>query len=280
MNSDYRSSLMQALRRILLSLTRLCIRHDVTYSDLTELTRLSYVEAAQKHFRLPDTEMTNARIAVLTGMSRRHVKHVKELLENHDECLPPPQNRAQRVVHGWLNDAEFLDKNKAPLVLPLKNNNAGKEVGSFVALVKRYSGDVSYGAILDELNHARVTEQPDENTVSLVTRAYIPYKSDSEQIRVIGKSVSDLFNTALHNIESEKKRLQRQIVYSHIDAQIADECKAMIEESAKELIDKLNARLVEAKRETNQTDCKDLKRVGFGVYYIEDLMEKEKTDGH
>ena len=280
LDSDDQPNVSEALSRILEPLARLCIRHEVTYAELMELARMSYVHTAEKHFRLPDSEMSNARIAVLTGMSRRHVKHVKEKLSSEDELAEPALNRAQRVVHGWLNDAEFLDKKKTPLVLPIKNTKKGKEFGSFVALVKRYSGDVSYGAILDELNHARVTEQSDENTVSLVTRAYIPYKSDSEQIRVIGKSVSDLFNTALHNIESEKKRLQRQIVYSHIDAQIADECKAMIEESAKELIDKLNARLVEAKRETNQTDCKDLKRVGFGVYYIEDLMEKEKTDGH
>ena len=280
LNSDNRSILAAALRRILLPLTRLCIRHDVTYSDLMELTRMAYVEAAQKHFRLPDTEMTNARIAVLTGMSRRHVKHVKELLEKQDEVLTPGQNRAQRVVHGWLNDAEFLDKNNFPLVLPVKNDSAGKEVGSFVALVKRYSGDVSYGAVLDELNHARVTEQPDENTVSLITHAYVPYKSNSEQIRIIGKSVSDLFHAALHNIESDEKRLQRQVVYSHISADLVDECQQMIDENAKELIDKLNARLAQAKKESEASGNKDLKRVGFGVYYIEDHMDISKTDDH
>lgn len=271
MDSDYQPKVSDALSSILEPLARLCIRHEVTYAELMELARMSYVHTAQKHFRLPDSEMTNARIAVLTGMSRRHVKHVKEILSSQDELAEPALNRAQRVVHGWLNDTEFLDKKKTPLVLPIKNTKKGKEHGSFVALVKRYSGDVSYGAILDELNHALVTEQPDEHTVSLINNAYVPFKSDAEQIRIIGKSVTDLFNAILHNIEADKdnKRLQRQVVYSHIDEELVDDLKEMIEENSKLLIDKLNTRLAEAKKSSNK-NAGNAKRVGFGVYYVEE----------
>lgn len=240
---------------------------------------MAFVESAQEHFRLPESEMTNARIAVLTGMSRKHVKHVKELLDSDVGFSSNQQNRAQRVVHGWLNDAEFLGKNKKPLTLPIKKTLKGREFGSFVALVKRYSGDVSYGAILDELNYSKMTEQPDDSTVSLVDRAYIPI-DDSEQIRVIGKSVSDLFETTLHNIDAEEgaKRLQRQVVYSHIDEALVAELQTMIESNAKQLIDKLNARLKQAKTETPRQDSKGLKRVGFGVYYIENEIENEFED--
>ena len=277
MDSNHQKNLTDALSSILEPLARLCIRHEVTYAELMELARMAYVQTAQAHFQLPDSEITNARIAVLTGMSRRHVKHVKEMLSNQDEKTEPALNRAQRVVHGWLNDAEFLDKKNTPLVLPIKNTKKGKEFGSFVALVKRYSGDVSYGAILDELNHALVTRQPDEHTVSLINNAYVPFKSDAEQIRIIGKSVTDLFNAALHNVEGEKnnKRLQRQVVYSHIDDELIDDLQMMIEEHSKQLIDTLNARLAEAKEKSGKNSA-NLKRVGFGVYYIEDDIA---TDG-
>lgn len=271
MESDHQTQLITALSSILEPLARLCIRHEVTYAELMELARMSYVQTAQSHFQLPDSEMTNARIAVLTGMSRRHVKHVRDMLSSQDEKTEPALNRAQRVVHGWLNDAEFLDKKNTPLVLPIKNTKKGKEFGSFVALVKRYSGDVSYGAILDELNHASVTRQPDEHTVSLINNAYVPFKSDAEQIRIIGKSVTDLFNAALHNIEADKnnKRLQRQVVYSHIDEELVDDLQTFIEEHSKQLIDKLNARLAKAKSKSGKNNG-NIKRVGFGVYYVED----------
>lgn len=278
-SANYRSRLLDTISSILRPLTRLCISKEVTHSDLVELSRMAFVESAQEHFRLPESEMTNARIAVLTGMSRKHVKHVKDLLSNDEGFASHHQNRAQRVVQGWLNDAEFLDKNKKPLILPIKKTVRGKERGSFVALVKRYSGDVSYGAILDELNHSKMTEQLEEDSVSLIDRAYIP-KDDSEQIRVIGKSVSDLFETTLHNIEVQdgKKRLQRQVVYSHIDEALVEELQTMIESNAKELIDKLNARLKQAKTESSQYGSKGLKRVGFGVYYIESENKKSNPD--
>jgi len=109
LDSDHQTQLIDALSSILEPLARLCIRHEVTYAELMELARMSYVQTAQSHFALPDSEMTNARIAVLTGMSRRHVKHVKEMLCDADVKTEPALNRAQRVVHGWLNDAEFLD---------------------------------------------------------------------------------------------------------------------------------------------------------------------------
>lgn len=277
MDTEHQTKLTDALSSILEPLSRLCIRNEVTYAELMELARMAYVHTAQTHFRLPDSEMTNARIAVLTGMSRKHVKHVKEALSNKDASTELALNRAQRVVHGWLNDAEFLDNENTPLVLPLKNKKNSKEFGSFVALVKRYSGDVSYGAILDELNHAQVTRQPDEHTVALVNNAYVPFKSDAEQIRIIGKSVTDLFNAALHNIESDEddKRLQRQVVYSHIDEALVDELQLMIEEHSKLLLDKLNAGLAAAKEKSDKNSS-NLKRVGFGVYYIEDVITTGK----
>jgi len=65
------------------------------------------------------TQLTDALSSILEPLARLCIRH--------------------GVVHGWLNDAEFLDKKNTPLVLPIKNTKKGKEFGSFVALVKRYS---------------------------------------------------------------------------------------------------------------------------------------------
>ena len=280
MDLDRKTLQTEALSRILEPLIRLCIRNEITYSELMEYARISYVETAQQHFQLPDSDMTDARLAVLTGMSRRHVKHVKDLIENQTEASKPSQNRAQRVVEGWLNDAEFLDKKKNPLALPIKNTKNGKEFGSFVALVKRYSGDITYGAILDELNHARITEQPNKDTVVLTNHAYVPAEDALEHMRIIGRSVSDLFNVALHNTSTSdhEKRLQRQIVYSHIDEELVDELQDIIEDNSKQLIDKLNVRLKAAKERSKNAPRDRLKRVGFGVYYIEQDTPIVKND--
>jgi len=224
--------------------------------------------------------MSISRAAVLTGLSRKEVVRLRELLAQSDSILSQKPNRAQRVVHGWLNDAEFLDKSNYPLALPVKNKKRGKEFASFVSLVKRYSGDITYGAVLDELNHIGVTKQLDDGTIALVNRAYLPHQDDLEQVRVIATSVQDLFDAALHNIDAKpsKKRLQRQVVYAPISNDLVPDLKVQITKEAKAVIETLNRQLASARKISSGKKDQDVKRVGFGMYYIEGDTTKTKKN--
>jgi len=279
LDSQYKTKLARALVSMLRPLIRLCIRHEVTHAELTELVRLTYVEVAYERYTIPEVEMSISRAAVLTGLSRKEVVRLRDALEQSEALLPQKPNRAQRVVHGWLNDAEFLDKRNNPLTLPIKQKKRGKEHGSFVSLVKRYSGDITYGAVLDELNHIGVTEQLDEDSVALVNRAYLPHQDDLEQVRVIATSVQDLFDTALHNIDAKAsdKRIQRQVVYSPIHSELVDELKIVISKKARDVVGSLNNQMASAKKKSAKKKSGDVKRVGFGIYYIEgEAAKKEK----
>jgi len=279
LDSQYKTKLARALMSMLRPLIRLCIRHEVTHAELTELVRLTYVEVAYDRYSIPDVDMSISRAAVLTGLSRKEVVRLRDALEQNEAVLPQKPNRAQNVVHGWLNDAEFLDEKDNPLTLPIKQKKRGKEYGSFVALVKRYSGDITYGAVLDELNHVGVTEQIDETSVALVNRAYLPHQDDLEQVRVIASSVQDLFEAALHNIDADSnaKRIQRQVVYSPIHSEFVHEIKLKISTEAKEVIKSLNRQLASVKKKSAKKKGGDVKRVGFGMYYIESETPKKKT---
>jgi len=199
------------------------------------------------------------------------VVRLRDGLNNNEALLKLKPNRAQRVVHGWLSDPEFLDEQSNPLDLPLSNKLNGKQYGSFLALVKRYSGDITIGAVLEELNLVGVTHQPDEHTVQLVNSAYVPRSDELEQIRVVATSVADLFNTALHNVESSSrnKRFQRQVVYSDINEEFVDEFKKLTAAKATPVIQELNAHLSKRRRESNKDGESAQTRLGFGIYYIE-----------
>jgi len=282
LDSQYKLKLARALVSMLRPLIRVCLRHEVTNAEFTELVRLTYVEEAYDRYSIPGVEMTLSRAAVLTGLSRKEVGRLKEALKDSDAVVKQSPNRAQRVVHGWLSDAEYTDENGLPLTLMIKQKKDGKEHGSFVSLVKRYSGDVTYGAILDELNRVGVTEQPDENTVALVNYAYVPNQDDLEQVRVVATSASDLYETALHNLDAqtEDKRFQRHVVYSHIDASLVDELQANIADKAQELLESLNASLALARKKSESTSSENLKRVGFGMYYFERKSVKASGKQH
>jgi len=271
LNSQHKTKLVRALVSMLRPLIRLCLRHEVTNAEFSELVRLTYVDVAYEQHNIPEVEMSLSRAAVLTGLSRKEVGRLKEVLEHSDALIKQSPNRAQRVVHGWMNDNEFTDDNGLPLTLPIKQKKRGKEHGSLVSLVKRYSGDVTYGAILDELNRIGVTEQPDENTVALVNYAYVPHQNDIENVRVIATSASDLYETALYNLDAEarNKRFQRQVVYSHIDASFVAQLQETIAVKAQELLESLNTELSSAKNQSKTMGDENLKRVGFGMYYFE-----------
>jgi len=274
-DSSHKLQLARAVVRMLRPLIRLLIRHEVTHTDLNELIRQTYVEVAFNHFSIPNQEMTNSRVAVLTGLSRKEVVRMHDALKNNEELQRQKPNRAQRVVNGWLSDKEFLDKESNPSVLPIRKLKAGKQHGSFMALVKRYSGDITYGAVLEELNHIGVTQQPDEKTVKLVNSAYVPRKDELEQVRVIATSVADLFNTTIHNIDAKdiNKRFQRQVVYNDIDEKDVEEFKQLTAETAAPVLQELNA-FLSSKRQNKSEETGTKKRIGFGFYYIEGGSDK------
>jgi len=275
LDSTHKTRLAQAVVSILRPLIHLLIRNEVTHAELTELVRQTYVEVAYDAYSIPEQDMTVSRAAVLTGLSRKEVVRLREILDDSATAIKQSPNRAQRVVHGWLSDSEFLDRKKQPKILPIKG---GK--GSFLALVSRYSGDITYGAVLDELNLVGVTAQPDEHTVKLINRAYVPYKDELEQVRIIAMCVSDLLNTTVHNIEAadNDKLFQRQVVYGGVEPKLVEKFRSLSEDKLALLIDELNSFLSTGRKKSSSQQRKTGKRVGVGVYYFEENPDTVKPE--
>ena len=116
-------------------------------------------------------------------------------------------------------------------VLPLNSNGA-----CFKSLVERHSGDISMGAVLDELVRVGVVELIDKDKVKLATKGYIPQDDELKKIEIISISTSDLLDTALHNLEGndKKTRFQRQVVHTQIDQDLAEAFKVISEKEALE----------------------------------------------
>lgn len=275
MASEHKTIFAEAIVKILRPLIRVLIRNEFTHSDLTELVRRTYVEVAYDSHQIPGQEITFSRVAVLTGLSRKEVVRLKGILDNEEAFVKQTPNRAQRVVHGWLSDKDFLDKKKQPRELPVKGKKS-----SFQSLVQRYSGDITYGAVLDELNLIGVTELTEANTVKLVNRAYIPYKDELEKVRVMSVCVADLFETAVYNIECEdgERHFQRQMVYSGIDDTLADKFKELSSEKASDLFEKLSKFLTAGRAKSSPKKRASGKRVGMGMYFFADTDDTNKND--
>jgi len=260
-----KSILARAVLTVLKPLLRVLIRNEISQPEFAELSRQAYVDVAYDHFALEGKKMTYARVAVLTGLSRKEVVRLSKVREAEELSIQSTPNRAMRVINGWMNDAEFLDKNDQPAVLPLQG-----ESGSFSALVARYSGDITLGAVIDELERIGVASRLDKHRVQLDKQGYIPQTDELEKIKVLATCASDLLGSGVHNIEhgDVAPRFQRQIVYPEVPAHAVKEFQRLGEKRANELLQELNQLLASGIPEN--PDHTMTKRVGLGIYYFED----------
>ena len=145
------------------------------------------------------------------------------------------------------------------------------DTDSFETLVNKYSGDITYGAVLDELNRIGMTNQPTPDTVCLVRSAYVPQENEIEKIRILSVCVADLLGTAVHNVESsgDDIRFQRQLVYSGIEDSIAERFHDLSNKQAMALFGTLTD-FLSVERDASDPDKRSSgKRVGLGIYYFE-----------
>ncbi|NND92624.1 MAG: hypothetical protein HKN42_17355 [Granulosicoccus sp.] len=265
MNSHFKSGLARAVLIVLRPLLRAMIRNEVTHAEFAELARQAYVDVAYEHFTIPGRKMTYSRASVLTGLSRKEVQRLVTIRDEGEVSIKTAPNRAQRVVNGWVGDPEFLTSRGQPRVLPLHG-----EKRSFSALVARYSGDITLGAVLDELVRGGVVERPARHTVKLKATGYVPQDDELQKINIMAMCTADMLSTAVHNIESkpDEARLQRQVVYDDVPERVADAFREYSQQKTSDLLQDLNGFLSKETRQAAK-DASAGTRLGLGIYYFE-----------
>jgi len=173
-------------------------------------------------------------------------------------------NRAVRVIDGWLTDPEFQTDGK-PKDLPLQG-----ETESFAALVARYSGDITLGAVVDELERVGVVTRPNKDTVVLASYGYIPHADELEKVHIFSVCTADLLHTAVHNLDSppDQRRFQRQLTYPDVPASIAEDFRQEAAARSGILLEDLQAFLSSRTAdESSNPNAEPVHRVGLGIYY-------------
>jgi len=270
------SAISSMMKKVLHPLVRLLLRNGVAYADFSTVARRVFVEVASEDFGLPGRKQSVSRVSVLTGVNR---KEVKRLLEEPEEngSTKKENNRAARVVSGWMRDADFCNDAGKPEVLSWGEPLAE---GSFEDLVKRYSGDMTARAILDELLRVGSVSIDDKKSkVTLVSNGYIPAGSDDELLRLSGNSINDMLGTIDHNFskEAEITRLQLSVAYDDVPANGVELFRELSNEKSLELLNNLDQFLATHDRSVNPAVKGEGRyRTGLGIYYFEEpVVETE-----
>lgn len=280
MENGTHGALLTALIKILRPLIRILLRNGVPCPVLEELIRWLYVDAAGREGEIPGRKLSNSRISILTGLSRKEVQRLKDEPVPQATASSERYNRAARVISAWHRDQAFVEETSgSPRPLAFDS-----EEHSFAVLAKKYSGDIPARAILDELLHAGAVHRQEDGTLIPVARAYIPKTLISDKLDILGTDVADLITTIGKNLSKEAPTplFQRKVFYDNIPVEVVPEFQQISATQAQELLERLDGWLATHDRDLNpHQQGTGRKRLGMGIYYFEeDINEEErKTEG-
>jgi len=256
-----------SLQELLRPLVRILLRNGLPFGTFMKLAESVYVEVADKEFGIPGKKQTDSRISVLTGLSRKEVKQVREKPTPRQVDTVARYNRAARVISGWVHNRTFQDGWGNPAMLPLEGEGA-----TFSELVKRHSGDVPHRAILDELLRVKAVAQLEDKRVRLLQRAYIPQTSEIDRLGILGTDVAALIATIDHNLTCPPAEayFQRKVFYDNLPEEAIPLLRQLVAEDGQDFLKKIDAWLALQDRDVNpQVKGSGRKCAGVGMYFFE-----------
>jgi len=203
MSNSVQAGLLAAYSKLMRPLIRILLRHGVTYAQFSEVVKTVYVSIAAQEFRVPGKKMSKARIAIVTGLTRKEVQRIAE--KEDREAAEPKTNlsRIARVLMGWHTDPDFTGPYGMPLELRYDSNSP--EDATFTRLVQRYSGDMTPRAMLDELLRVGTVVETDQNWFKVLRREYVPHSLAPDFLERVGKGVHNFVHTIEFNMQKSEK---------------------------------------------------------------------------
>jgi hypothetical protein len=228
-----------AVERLLIPLLRVMIHFGVTFPMLGSLLKRAYVEAATRHFALADKELSDSRVALLTGLHRKDIS----VLRHRPEETPTgrPGTLSAQVISRWIGHPDWRDDEGRPLALP-RTSEAGR---SFEALVSGISRDIRSRTLLDELLRIGLVRERADGLLELLDAADVPSGDLDRMAYYFGRNLADHLSAAGHNLIGEAPpHMERALAFDGLSEAAVAQLTAEAGRLGMEVLTRLNAMAV------------------------------------
>jgi hypothetical protein len=268
-----KEQVIKSCRYLLLPVVRFVLRHGVTVNEFTELTKEAYVQVARQDHGIDGRPTNNARVALLTGLSRREVAKVRDRLLDGDLLAEDSHgNRISKILTGWHVDREFTDADGQPKVLA-----ATGPTGSLSSLLRRYAGDLPHGAIRKEMQQRELIEEQKGGSFRVLETDYLNSNLDPEILSRMGVALHDHAATLEHNLNEKRMsapRFEAIADNATVRPSTYRAFQKLVEERGLSFLEKMDSWLSENEIETSTDTTARTVRLGVGVYLIYDESEQ------
>lgn len=266
-----RRAAFSAFAMLVRPLARILLRCGVTWMELAELLKVVYVDVATQDYGKRGRPANASRVAMLTGLSRRQVKHARDRLATAapDALAPIAKiNHASRVLSGWFQDPAFVDAKGNPRLLEPTGERG------FEGLVKRFAQDIPSTAMLKELKAVGAVAVTPQGRLRAKMRYYSPEAPDDEAVLRAGSVVADLGATVAENLlrVEPRTRFEGRATNARVARAARRAFRDYVEARGMEFLEDVDRWLSE--HEASDPDEK-LVRLGIGVYQIQDDGERK-----
>jgi hypothetical protein len=272
MPSQDKETVIHATRRWLRPAIYVLLLCGVTWNEFCALAKTIYVEVATVRFGKRGRPTNVSRTAMLTGLTRRDVRLVRERAAAGKPDVTIYASKASQILSLWHLDPEFLDKRGAPRALPLEGDGP-----TFIELLRRSgAGDIPVTTVMRELLSVKAIREREDGRLEVLQRNYIPRATDEQLIRLWGTVLGDVANTYVHNITRSPRtapRFERAAKNEQIPLALAPEFRQFLEREGQAFLERVDAWLAEHQVDpapANDDDRPRTTRMGAGVYQIQD----------
>jgi len=254
-------------------LARMLIRNGVTWQEFVEAGKEVFVQVAREDYGIKGRPTNTARVALITGLSRREVTRVKGVLLGDRAREQVAPGRISQILTTWHLDPAFRGADGLPAVLPASGEGATME-----SLLRQCAGDSPYGALTKELLELGLVERGADG-FRVLAREYIRSASDPDLVRQASTALHDHAQTIAYNVDArrtgparfERTATHRAVPHHH---QIAFE--KFLQAEGQEFLLRMDAWLTahaDSQEDRDLNSSGRSSRMGVGMYLIRDSQK-------
>ncbi|MGB5257437.1 MAG: DUF6502 family protein [Woeseiaceae bacterium] len=200
MTDNIKKRVLDAFLLVMRPIVRILLRYGIGYREFAEVTKTAFVDIASSDFGIRGRPTNISRIAVMTGLTRKEVRRIKDKIATGDALVSVRTTPFEDVLHQWHAQSDFTDSAGNPKPLRFAGNTS-----SFTDLVKRFGGDIPAGAMRTEMKRVGVIKEDDSGLLTVVNRTYRPESDQETLITILVRSVYPLLSNVAHNTNPDRE---------------------------------------------------------------------------
>lgn len=275
MRDDIQKQVLGAFLVVLKPVARILLRYGIGFREFSEIAKTAFVDVASSDFGLRGRPTNISRVAVMTGLTRKEVRRLRDKLEEGRQTVIVKATPMWDILHYWYSDRDFLDATGKPRKLSFAGENA-----SFSDLVRRYGGDIPPGAMRTELKRVGAIEENEQGELCVLKRTFRPEGDHESLVASLIHGVYPLIATVSHNTDSDREGptwAQRHTFSQAVDKDDVPRLKRITSDRIGAFAESIDD-LFMAYETLHQGEPKKGEKatLAVGVYYFED-RERDKN---